>query len=819
MTDAVAIWSTMTGRRLTTGQSLNVAVEAYTVNRATEGNVAQVIFSLTNAEAGVETEVVVSTPGLHVPDFGEAVSPITGTTTWAPSPGYGFTFASADYEQGRWEIQATVISDAGTSTALDSIVIYNEKAGDSRPCKKTIYVDPVGGANGNPGTLALPVRDIQAGVNLCHTGGDMGGGTVILMPGEHKWAGSGSTTNFTSDHWWLTLRAQSGATIIRDGYVVPSNGQIFNNAGSHYLSMAQGRTSGSCRIWLVIEGTDLTLPHGDMKVNIPNAVFGHYVVEGGSSGHPRGKTVDYSVQFSDGHGELFDALGNTNVKRHAFCHTRVGVVDGFTGYTEVRDCVVERCQGLASQVSGSEPFQSLRNVIVQKQRYDYEVLGKIDSVVGSKVSVTAVAGTMVIQQLAATTIFAIEGGSVSSNSIDLATMAGELIDSPRWGVICTGFTNSGNNSPVRIAGTVGSGGRYQPFQVLASGYVGGLSYLVLDNASAVNEATAGSGAQLWTGLWPDVSTGADTGATYVERTHPDVNQILVQPSNFTLFSGVAIRDWTGGQIWFPSTIPVSRWVMVNCGGGDSSQRSNFTGITSMSDCLFLHCDFVGAFNVNSGATFDRNEIQSCVFGTATNLPTTGTNVVAQCHFISGSTFGSNASSGTWFAKDPDEDPWELTPEAFDDATANGFYIPIEWYWDGATLPTRGVWSNVGLFDWSVAAGSQDTPDAATSSLVTVDPTVDGGIAVVDTPASSDAVFTTVDPTYLEETVAEITPDAISASLTTVDPLVLITTDQTSNSTKRPNQGGSTGGGREPRVAFRTLGMMARYGLGRFRPHK
>lgn len=745
MVAAIAKWRTRTGHRFTSpSDDLSVDVEAVTAI-ASEDGIASVTFTINGSDTVVTTET------LRRPNFNTEVSPRTGTTAMRPFSGYGVTIRAEDYDAGAITITATVTSGIGTETNLPgSIVIYNDKDGtDRRPSTKVIYVNADTGDDGNDGSSGSPVLGIQKACEMAATVGDLGGASVVLQASTapHDWCrGYGGVGDlFTSGHWWFRIIVEVGAKIRRPGAIAPQGG-ITYTPGPDDLVLNSGASGNDMRCLLVLKDSDnKQVDRGDLKVWVNPSTFADLSVEGGRWGSRfHSASNRWSVLFTDERAGLWDVVsGSTNYERHAYCCVAEGVSFGWFGWSNLHDCEVRDFTGIAMQTTGGHSGgESALNLFIGHQRYDATVKGLIDSVVGGKVSVTVVGGRMRIQQLASTTIYAIGGGAETSQETDLAFHAEELLGAYRWGVVTVGFAEGGNNSPVITAGTVGLGGRREPFQVLAVGTSGGLPWIELDNPSAVAEATAQAGAQLWTAL---NSNGSDEGQTYVEAVHPDVCQFFSHLTD-ALWSGVVVSDLQGAQSWFFSSFNFTRVALRNV----SDAGHTFVGLTvplSMTDCLFFHCTIGGAWDWG-GATYTGLEFRQCVIGSSNGLPAAA--VIDGCHFITATPQGTDSSSGSWFAGDPSVSPWSREPSAGNLGTASTDALAgaAEFRWSGAGgSATRGVWRDVGLDlvlpTTMVGAGASVGQVAAADgefSVGVADVVMEGAGASVGTIAAPDGEF-------------------------------------------------------------------------------
>jgi hypothetical protein len=699
MTAAIAKWRTRSGiRRTSSADTLSVDVEVY-ADPIDESGVARVDFTIIES-TGATTLKSVTAPSLRIPNYSAQASPLPGVSSgmasiWA----YGTTLDCGALAAGTVTVTATVYSGIGTATALPgSIKLYNDRDGtDRRPSTKQIYISPTGN-DADPGTSDKPMLSLMRAVQACraNTSGsssadrDCGGAEVVVMTGDNLWANghTGVSDWHTSGDWWLTITMQSGARWIRVGA-----GTVFPD---HYLTCTGAGSGSSCKI-RIVGGTffgrgGIVAPATNVKCDV--------WVDGAAqqSEFYDAGTKPYSVRFVEDDDQLI-GFDNYIAEARVFasCVTKTGCSYGHAGVFDLHDFVIRSFLGVALQSTGVNDGASICNGLVEKQRYHSEVAGNVRCDVGTKVSVALTGGRMRIQQLTATTITHVSDGV----TLNIGTQSAELIGSTYWGIKTTGFTNSANNGH---------------FIVLATGTSGGLPWVELQNGSAVAEASAGASARIET-------TRFSNGDTYSDAIHPDIHQANADRTGL-LFSHVAARDVLNAQGWFSGGHDLTRCVMVNCSDGGGQLVNNFTS-SSFTDCLFLSCTFSGSFDFSaSGETYTRNRFIDCVMNTASSLPSSGSNTVQVCHFITSGSTGTSPSTGAWFAASTTSTPWELTPSGGNLNTGSGLVpAPASWWHTGASADSRGVWRNVARFDWSVG-----TVTATGSGTITLTGTAAGTIS-------------------------------------------------------------------------------------------
>lgn len=697
MTAAIVKWATRQfGHRFTaTTDTLSVDVCAWT-DEATEGGIASATFTING------NPTVVSAAAMRLPNYNRVHSPRTGTSKMRRVAAWGLDVNAADYAVGAITITAKVTSTLGTDTNLPgNLVIYNDKDGsDSRPEPNTIYVDADNGNNLNAGTTrAAPVLSILRAVELAsgdpdgNDNQDVGGATVVLMTSraDHEWCRSYSIgpNIYTSLNWWLTINVEIGARITRTGVFDGSSGPVYTPADHDFnlRGFFDGADwGGAIRVLMVgLENRPIKqLSRGDLKIRTETGVTAVYHAEGirfGDSRHVSGTDDNANRQdilFTETGTGLWDQVNASNVTTtlEASCCTAEGVANGFVGVDMTHECEVNDWVGIAFQTASTHPGQSAINCGVGEQRYDQEVRGKVDCWIGDKVSITKVGSdTMRITRIAGQTIFAEVGGVQTTSEVDIIWHAQNMsLTADNWGWRVEGCTNAGNNSLVG-------------FPVTGWGSTNGEPYIDLENASVVDEAVALTGATMLT------AKQSAPGTFYVDAVHPDVWQLLNDMTDALIY-GMDVEDATGTRIWAGSTATYTRVAWVNCGDNWTDANTDMTG-TAYVNCLWFHCTFQAAFNW--GTTFTDCEARKNVFQVSNSAPASGITFDGN-HFITGTASGTNSTTGTWFATNPETKPFSLAPTTANQGTApsDGLYYPesdSELGWPGGT--TAGVWRDTG----------------------------------------------------------------------------------------------------------------------------
>lgn len=691
-TDAIVKWRTRSGiRRTSASDTLSVDLEAFT-NVATEGGIDRVEFSISE-NGGAATVVTVSAPSLRTPNYSAQNSYLPGVTSgMAPFWGWGTTLDCNTLAAGTVVVTAVVYSVAGWATTVPgSITLYNDKdAVDRRPSTKTIYCSPSGSDSNDGLSRGAPklsiVRAIEAAranpAGSSSADFDCGGAEVVLVAGAHEWAGGSYSVGdwHTSGAWWLTITLESGATL------TPASAYP-----ARYLTARGYSGGGTCRIRFV--GGTWTGGGGGV-IYVPTGVACEAWADGliGQSAY-WSSGQHYSVRFAEDNAEFFALDGPGTLTRYASCVRKRGCVTAFHGWTDVTDCVVENWIGVALQEVGSEVGGAL-NLLATGNRYTTGVAGWADVTGGADLSVSIPsAGQMRIDATAAM-------------SMDFAAGFSELAGTSYWGCKCGNFTSGGNNGtfPVLSTGTNGSG----------------FPYVVVTNASAVVEVGTAS-AYLVTAKISDQTR-------YIDAIHGDVLQYNTDRTG-TIYSHVRVEDAQNVQVVASNGHNLTRCAFHEWGDAAATgQVWNFAS-TSLADCLFVHCTTANQANFSaSGETFTGTEATECVFASVSNWP--AGIATTDCHVVTGSAIGTGGTTGTWFDNDTTVDPWDLSPTVGNLDSATGVVpYPSDWWWSGATGPTRGCSRMVGLGAWNigtaysisvdVVAFGATVPDVSLSVAVTL----------------------------------------------------------------------------------------------------
>lgn len=667
-------WRTQTGQWITDPLFRpEICVSAWTdMDPAGENGIDRVEFVVDDG-TGPET-VTVSSRTLRFPNYSKAKTPLQQRRTGVLTPfrGFGFKLILTDYGPVI-TITATAFSRSGTATPLDrTIRIYNDTDGfDRRPSKKEIHVDPAGN-NAAIGDETHPVADYQTALGLVRANPagttsadrDAGGAKIVFHAGTYVMGNTGGVPpTHTSGDRWITVECRPGAKFRRETL-----------ASSGFLA-APGNGAGTAfRLWFVnpeIEGI------GGVMANSSSVVT--EVLLDGLYYHSEhwSKSRRWSCRFWEDQGKPMK-MANTgpNARVYVTCGLIRGVLQGLSEIQLAHDTLITDYVGIAHETFdfGSGGGQ-ICNSVVERQRAYVDVMGRFRGLVGDKAIVTIPGtGLMRIDAVGPTT-FTSEG---DNDPVSLATLA-EIAGRSFWRVALSGGFPPGGTGL---------------FQVVSAGTNGdGFGYVVVANPNA----TAG----LCTGT-ARLETALSNGIT--DLSHPDViffgeSGGGVGQTN-AMVEGLTMRDLYSTQGLFNPVANQRRLAIVNVRDGCRKIINHPMQGGSKTDVRIIGCTLNSAFQFGGAQT-------SCsgydnVLNQASGIDTSGTNKWSHNHFISGSTFGANATTGAWFQSNPLLDPYLYLPLPARLDTGSGLEpTPVEARFLGSVGTTRGCDRFAALFDWSV----------------------------------------------------------------------------------------------------------------------
>ncbi len=691
----------MSGLVLQAGQQLDVSLRA-AGNVAAGGDphvdgVEQVVFDVRVAGAGSPTSTITQTaPSVRQPNFSSQPSRMPGAPagSMAPFIGYGITLDADSLPVGELEVTAVVHGHDGVNTSLPGkITVYNRVAA---PCTKVVYLDFDSGSDSNNGTSwAQAVATTRTALNLVRVNPagstladyEAGGGRIICRGSAEGGGAFGFPEIHTSGDHWLTFEADAAGCTWRR--IDPA---IYTPGADSLFAGVTGQTTRCSMRFVGIDfvgvGPVITIRSGcTVRAWQDGGVHG--------SAHYLG-AQQWSVRYHDDDGAAlsFDAAGPEMAvaKRYATGVLRRGCTFGFAAWSFVYDCEVREFLGIAMQMVGVEAPSTFASLRIAHQRYAPRIVQGYVRMDGTAGGIAVPALTVTVPSTGVMRITGPVGG------YDFGLDAIALVGSAKWGVGCSGLPSGCNGT----------------WPVLARGSSGGAPWLELQCATA----TAGSVAA---GVGWLVTSRLSNDQPYYDAIHPDGIQI------FGSRSGDCVLDWSmvdtpAMQSYFTSDENQDRLWMENLRDDGSSLVCNLLG-SNLTNSILRRITLGGSFDV-SGTSYTNTEIRHVVCGTAASgLGDVAANggVVDSCHFIGGTAYGTNSTTGAWFLGDPTTAPYSMQPQAGRLATGSALLTdPSTWRWSPSGS-TRGALRNVALEDWSI--GSSVVVSIGASNLQLLAPTV------------------------------------------------------------------------------------------------
>lgn len=678
MAKVIAQLRTMTGiRRTSSTDSANVIVEAY--HNIAEGEVARVDFAISSNGGSSSTTQVASRQD-WTPDDTDERDPLPGNfTASAPIPScFGITINMSSYDAGYIDVTPTVVPTTGTSRALSTVRIYNDKDGvDRRPSTKVIYVSPSGNDSSSGLSTSTPVATINQALALCRqggvSGGNVGGATVYLMEGTHNWGrnstGTGNPAIYTEGHHWVTITRAPG--------LVRSQVKIVRNPDSGAWVTANGTAAGQF-FRLRIKGVEVW--GISLVTNTSTNIVCHQWVDGCKfTASVKSGEFAHVGNYGNSGGLITTNPYRAGDSRYATaCHVENQMM-GFSGFRMARGARIQDCLGVMFSVNESN--EGYCNVEMHRVSQN-NALGYLSQRTGAfDVSPIVISGYGNCMRVTAR----------NSSIQDFGSICRELIGLQNFGIATSGFSNSANN------------GR---FLVVGAGYSLGLSYVDLQNSSAVSETSSSSSIIL---------ARMSNGDPWTTTVHSDLHQVNGNNIENWIVSNVRCVNFIQGQGLSCNSRPTSNFAIVNIFDGYTpsewaSYQNSYIN-TNWVHGIMRNCTFNGTFQFD-GNTFQshlNSEITDCVFN---NLGITGTNAQVQNgvswrfnHYgtsVSNTRYiGTNTSTGSIFRSNK--------PGYFGDATVMGSSPAARS--GGTTLwnrnstfyeGDRGAFRNVAQGDWTLS---------------------------------------------------------------------------------------------------------------------
>jgi hypothetical protein len=724
MAQAAAVWRTRDGiRRTSPTDTLSVDVSTTTnlkpVGSGGEGWIDRVEFSVSE-NGGAPTVHVVSAPSERRPNYASAPSPIPGVTDdMAPSHWWGITLACSGaaagivVAYGRVEVTAVVYSGAGTATPLvGSIVFYNDADGvDRRPNTDVVYVDENGNdawdgssptfVSGLVGPKATPAKAL--GTGEC-------GGKTVHLAGAVGWFGSLAGIVFTSDRQWCTFVLAPGATLRRHASAsttfATSAGQRFRlrvvgdgtpEVRGAYLDIKRG-SGGNVQVW-----SDGLRRHSEFYDPVHRKCSVRFVTESGGE-------------------SIFNFVDETNdefTQQFASNCLQVGINKGYGNFGDVHDCEIAytMAEAFVSNNATDGNGQSFANVYYHDQVAGTGLVrGWFNSLVHGNLTVTTAglpAGQAKLSQNGPMFVN-VFGSDDTLAPVDIAFVGVELVGlSPTWKLRCTGMSGAGNNGDL---------------PVIAAGYDGATPYVIVQNASAVPGVQTTGSLQTY---YQPFGGPVDPHGDVWHAGGPHTNGILENLSASNVWHVQALFG-EGGFGYTQDRLGIVNLALSSPYAGYDLAMA-WSG--SSNDVTVLGCTF------DHGGNWSGSHTRLCMVDNvfqSINLAAGADAYIHANHFVSGSTYGTSATTGAWFTNRPINQLWSFKPADARLNTGSGLWSrPSSFRWPGATSDTRGADASVGRQNWGIDTLSV-TPAASEALFEGASAVVMGSIAIA--AANSEVLF-------------------------------------------------------------------------------
>lgn len=592
-------------------------------------------------------------------------------------PGWGVGLDLSTVAAGTVVVTATVFDSLGGSYVLpDTMTVYNDTdGGDRRPRTVTLYADGDAGSDANNGTswaqaVKTPMRAVQLGRHS--TTGEIGGLVVNCRGTFTDLSGGIFPETRTSGEWWCEWRADAA-------------GAWLNVTGSNTLSQRtiySGTTGGGVATrhrWIGFRAARAPVSY-NFGGTVDHWMDGCWDEATGYMG-AEAWHVDYAQNGVNGF--TWGNNGPGGAPRMSYTGCRIsGVLLGFEQSRMLLDCVCEDFIGIATKAGSTVSSGWLcANYIMRRQRYRVR---EVQGFVRMDADATMGKGRPALTITKPTSGTARITGPVGG--YDFSIDAAGLVGSTRWGLRFSGTGATGLDA---------SFGRV----VTAVGNTGGAPWVEVTAPDASAGSIAANTASFWTA---QLATGPDPGREYW-YIHPDGIQIE-RAGNRDIVSDCAIYDCDGMQSYFTSGNSQNLCLWRNLRDDGSGGNSfNWAGTSpSITNAYLKNLTIVGPFSCNA-TVWTGTVIENCIFGSAggnvTGAPAGGA-TVRYCHWISGSTVGTNATSGaSWYANDPTADPFPFEPATKGNGSPS--VVDVSAWAYSSSGSTRGVLRHVGDLDWSV----------------------------------------------------------------------------------------------------------------------
>lgn len=623
--------------------------------------------------------LVASRADFRTPNFGDSPSPLPGVASgMAPFLGWGVGLDLSAAPAGTLVVTATVFDTLGNSRVLaDTMTVYNDTDGtDRRPRAVTVYADGTSGNDANNGTSwALAVKTLGRARALARSGGGDVSGARILCRGTFTDIGGGNFPQCsTSGAWWCDFVADAAGA-----YLNPPE------AGSRALSSGVTGTSSStviCRNRFVgfrFGSASLTsFTWGGIVWNWFDGCWmqGADWVSGRSSvlyADPARGVQGYFVGW-DG-----SPAATPGVRFFTGCNIR-GAVLGFEPSRLLYDSRVDDFTGISAKIGSASSPSVVGAFVMQGERYSPRVVHGFVRMDSDPVQGKGRPALTVTKPSGSTARIT---GPVGGYAFDID--ADDLVGNTYWGLRFEGSGVGLDTGVGLLVTAVGNTGGAPWVEVTAPGASAGS---ISANTCSFYTARVGTGMNYW-------------------NIHPDGIQIERNLALGDAIFDCALVDAPDLQSYFTSGNDGDKVLIENIrDDGSGLNVMNMFG-ADFTDSILQRIVSAGQFqNSGGGSGWAGTIVRNCVFGSlggdASTIPSRG-GTVSYCHVISGSSWGSNGTTGSWFAGTPTVSPFSFEPSGTRLGTGSpAVEDPAEWAYSG-TGSTRGVLRNVGELDWSIGA--------------------------------------------------------------------------------------------------------------------
>jgi hypothetical protein len=634
--------------------------------------------------------------------------------------GFGIGLNLSTVPAGTITVTATAFEVGGASHVLPVLTIYNDTdGGDRRPrTVAPLYVDGDAGNDANNGSswalaVRTPMRALQLGRSA---GGEIGGlrifcrGTIVNM------SGGIFPECTTSGDWWCEWIADAaGCYLNPPGDPAP--------LGPRTIYSGQSGASAStvtCRHrWIGFrygrEGC-VSYSFGGIVVHWMDGSYQEAINYLG----PTRVSVRYAYEGADGVFWGWDGPGPAGERHFSQCDLR-GVLGGYEVHKFLWDCRCLAWLGIAAKLGSAAPEVTSGGLLMQFERY---AVRSVEGFVRMDADPTQGQGRPALTVTKPTGTTARITGPVGG--YDFSVDAEALVGQTYWGLrfAGTGATNL-DTTTAHI--------------VTAVGNTGGAPWVEVTAPSAVAGSIPADTASFWTAQAP----GSPAPGREYWYLHPDGYQILRDCFRDAIFD-CALVDAPDLQTYFTTGYDLDYFLFDNC-RDDGSAKPGMVANWFGSDCtnsILQRCTLSGQFqNTSTASGWAGTVVRDMVFGSlGGDMSTIGSRgaTVTNCHVISGSPFGTNGTSGPWFASDPTVAPFSVAPSSgnFGTGTAE-LAVPAVWRY-GSSGATRGVLKNVGDLNWSLPAEGNTGGASVTLAFTTA---AAGTVAIAGAAATTLSLST------------------------------------------------------------------------------